>query len=105
MHTRHAHTQHTSIVIVGAIGGRFDHSMASINALFKYRHAATKVYLLDDHIENMVLLLPEVWRGRDVSARAYGPNLLCVNIGPTSLTHTNDCKRISIVWTYSRRLL
>ena len=54
------------IVVLGAIGGRFDQTMASVYVLHEYS-PSRPVFLLDDHFENLSFLLEEVMDRRSIS--------------------------------------
>ncbi|EFJ10261.1 hypothetical protein SELMODRAFT_235596 [Selaginella moellendorffii] len=74
------------ILVVGALGGRFDHEMGNINVLFSFR--SFRIILFND--ESLVFLLPrDVLHTIHVSPEHEGPNCGIIPLGrPCTATTT-----------------
>nr|GMD59430.1 thiamine pyrophosphokinase 1 isoform X1 [Ipomoea batatas] len=83
-------TPNLCILVVGALGGRFDHEMGNINAL--YHFATTRIILLSD--DCLVQLLPKTHHHKiHIHHSVEGPHCGLVPIGsPSGSTTTTGLK-------------
>lgn len=86
---------YTDILILGGLGGRFDHSFANLAVLAEYKQKGISVRLVDDY-HNIYVLKDEikhiVKRDIYVSVFAFGS---CANITLKGLYYTADSLELS----------
>nr|GMD60950.1 thiamine pyrophosphokinase 1 isoform X2 [Ipomoea batatas] len=86
----HMKTTNLCILVVGALGGRFDHEMGNINVL--YRFATTRIVFLSD--DCLIQLLPNTHHHKiHIQPSIEGPHCGLVPIGmPSGRTTTTGLK-------------